>query len=230
MDILDMLFADQRHGKGRPWVMFNMVESVDGATAVRGGSTPLNDEDDRALFAAFRAVPDVILVGAETIRSENYGPLTLDETRREYRRRAGLEEVPRLVILSRSLSLDPEARVFSDPEHRPMVLTSKDAAADRVRAMSAVADVIQAKRLDGKGIVDHLQVADVILCEGGPTINGQLLVAGMVDEINLTVAPKLAVGESYRIAHGDPLRSPIEMRLDRALQGDHSLFLRYLRA
>lgn len=229
VDLLDLVFSEKRERRGRPWVMFNMVESVDGATAVEGGSTALNDADDRALFESLRAVPDVILVGAETVRSEDYGPVRLDDERRRRRRAAGLEEVPHLVILTRSLNLDPRARVFSDPDHRPMVLTGYGVDRDRLETVSRVADVIQVHDLGGRGIVDHLRVSRVILCEGGPTINGILLADGMVDEINLTVSPVVALGDSFRIAEGDTLDSPIEMRLDRVLRGDRSLFLRYLR-
>jgi riboflavin biosynthesis pyrimidine reductase len=125
IDLLDMLFAEKRQAQGRPWVMFNMVESVDGATAVRGGATALNDEDDRALFLAMRAVADVVLMGAQTIRSESIGPVRMNEEMSRYRAVAGMAEIPLLVVLSRSLNIDSEARVFSDPSNRPMILTGK---------------------------------------------------------------------------------------------------------
>ncbi len=229
IDLLDMLFAEKRQGQGRPWVMFNMVESVDGATAVRGGATALNDEDDRALFLAMRAVADVVLMGAQTIRSESIGPVRVDEDMSRYRAVAGMAAVPLLVILSRSLNIDQEARVFSDPSSRPMILTGKGADQARLEALAPVADVVQLENLDGKGIVNQLSAAKVILCEGGPTVNSVFMADGMVDEIAITVSPMLALGESQRLAHGEALEPPIDMRLDRALHGDRSLFLRYVR-
>ncbi|MEE8407254.1 MAG: dihydrofolate reductase family protein [Acidimicrobiia bacterium] len=230
IDILEMLFSQKRVREDRPWVMFNMVESVDGGTAVDGGASALNDADDRALFLAMRAVADVVLMGAETIRSEGMGPVRMSEEMSRYRAKAGLEGVPRMVILTRSLSLNPEARVFSDPDERPTILTGNEADQDRLDALSEVADVAQIDNLDGNGIVDHLGAAKVILCEGGPTVNSVLMAAGMGDEINITMSPMLALGESKRIAHGEPLQPPINMRLDRVVSGDRSLFLRYIRA
>ncbi len=229
IDLLSMLFSEKRERTDRPWVMFNMVESVDGATAVDGGASALNDEDDRALFLAMRAVADVVLVGAETVRSENLGPVRMSEEMSRYRANAKMEEQPRMVILTRSLGLDPEARVFSDPARRPTILTGYRVDQNRLDALSKVADVVQIDELDGNGIVDQLGSAGVILCEGGPTVNSVLMTAGMVDEINITVSPMLALGKSSRIAHGQPLQPPIDMRLDRIVRGDMSLFLRYVR-
>jgi riboflavin biosynthesis pyrimidine reductase len=228
IDMLELLFSEVREREGRPWVMLNMVESVDGGTAVRGGASALNDEDDRAFFLAMRAVADVVLAGAQTIRSENYGSLRLDEERIRHRQQAGMSDVPVLAIPTRSLNLDPAASVFSDPAHRPMILTGTDVDQARLDALSGVANIVQTDNLDGRGIVDQLSFAKVILCEGGPTINSQLIAAGMVDEIAVTVSPMVALGESQRIAHGEPLESPIDMRLDRILHGDRSLFLRYV--
>ena len=146
-----------------------------------------------------------------------------------YRNEAGLEGEPRLAILTRSLDLDVGARVFADPKRRPLVVTQNDADEYRLAALSDVAETVQAPVLDGAGIVAALGEAKVILCEGGPTVNSQLITAGVVDEINLTVAPLFAMGESKRIAFGAELDPPTELKLDRALLGDRSLFLRYLR-
>jgi 5-amino-6-(5-phosphoribosylamino)uracil reductase len=228
-DPLGLYLSDQRGRSDRPWVLLNMISSVDGATTVDGTSTALGDADDRTLFKALRAIPDVILVGAGTARAEDYQPVRLDEDRRSRRRAAGLEEVPRLVVLTGRLSLDPSARLFSDPDYKPIVLTRRGAPPDRVEALSDVADIAMIDDLDAKGIIDHLGGAKVILCEGGPSLNGQLIESDLVDELNITIAPMVASGESRRIAHGVATAAPLDMRLDRALRGDRSLFLRYLR-
>ena len=228
-DPLGLYLSDQRSRSDRPWILLNMISSVDGATTIDGTSTALGDDDDRTLFGAIRAIPDVILVGSGTVRAENYRPVTLNEDRRSRREAAGLHGVPKLVILTGRLSLEPTHRVFSDPEHKATVLTRTGAPADKVEALSAVADVEMIDDLGAAGIIRHLGEADVILCEGGPSLNGQLIEAGLVDEINLTFAPVVASGESNRIAHGTATAAPLDMRLDRALLGDRSLFLRYLR-
>lgn len=229
VDILEMLFSETRAAEGRPWVMLNMVESVDGATAVDGGASALNDADDRALFLALRAVADFVITGAQTVRSENLGPIRIDEEMARHRREAGIEGEPKLVILTRSLGLDPGHRVFSDQDRRPTILTGVDADADRVAKLAYVADITQIERLDGSGIVAALEDASVVLCEGGPSVNSQFIAADAVDEVNLTVSPLLALGESKRVASGTPLGSPISMRVDRTLIGDRSVFLRFVR-
>lgn len=207
-----------------------MVESIDGATAVGGGATGLNDEDDRALFLALRSVSDVVMMGAQTVRSEGLGPVRMTDEMMAKREAAGLKGEPTMVILTRSLAIEPDHRVFSDQTRRPTILTSVDADPSKVEALAQVADVKQVESLDGHGIVDALDWASVILCEGGPTLNSHLVAAGVVDEIDLTISPMLAMGESKRIAMGPVLDPPQEMRLDRAWAGERSLFLRYLRS
>jgi riboflavin biosynthesis pyrimidine reductase len=228
VDPVELQNAYLRGHDGRPWLVANFVATVDGATVVEGGSTAINDPDDKAMFAALRSVPDFIVVGAGTVRAENYRPVTLDEGRRSARVSAGLEPAPHLVIMSRSLDLDPAARVFGDPEHRVTIMTDGGAPADRFAALSEVADVVRLRDTHVTEIIHYLRMARVVLCEGGPSLMGQFVAAGLIDELALTVAPLLVGGESPRLAHG-PSTSRQEMSLDRVLYGDRSLFLRYLR-
>jgi riboflavin-specific deaminase-like protein len=228
-DLLGLYLSDERRGGDNPWVMLNFVSSIDGGTAFDGRSSQLSDEDDQELFKTLRAVPDVILVGAGTVVAEDYGPVTLDATRRQARVEAGLSEVPTLAIVSGRLSIDPEARVFSDYEHKPMVITGPDAEPAKLAMLGDAADVVILEEVSPAAILERLGAASVIHCEGGPTLTGQFVAAGLVDEMNLTVAPKMISGTSARVAHGPSPELPFEMRLDRALVGEHSLFLRYLR-
>lgn len=230
LDPVELQMNYPRGRSDRPWVMANFVTTIDGAAVVDGGSTAINDEDDKAMFAAMRAVPDFILVGAGTIRAENYRPVTLDERRRQARLDARLEQTPHLVVTTRSLDLDPEARVFGDPEQRVTVLTDEDAPDDRFAALSEVADVVRLRSTGPEDILHYMRMAKVVLCEGGPTLIGQFIAAGLIDEMALTVAPMLVAGSSPRMASGPASDEPVDMRLDRVLYGDRSLFLRYLRA
>lgn len=229
IDALESQMALARGHSDRPWVMANFVATLDGAAVVDGGSSAINDEDDMRMFGAIRSVPDFIVVGAGTVRAENYRPVGLDQRRREARLAAGLEEVPHLLVMTRSLALDPAARVFGDPKRRVTVLTGPDAPADRFAALSEVADVVRLNGTEPVDILHYTRMARVVLCEGGPGLMGQFVAAGLVDELALTVAPLLVGGESVRIAHGPPAQPPIEMRLDRIMYGDRMLFLRYLR-
>lgn len=229
---IDPLLVQMGYVRGRqdrPWIMGNFISTADGAAVVDGGSTAINDEDDMKMFGAIRAVPDFIVVGAGTVRAEDYRPVVLGEKRSQARVAAGLEPHPHLVIVSGSLDLDPGMRVFGDPEHRPTILTGSDASTDRFSTLSEVADVVRLDSTTAMDIVHYLRMAKVVLCEGGPSLMGEFVAAGLVDELALTVAPMLAAGDSPRIAHGPRPARPLDMRLDRVLFGDRSLFLRYVR-
>lgn len=229
LDPLGVQTGYARGHDGRPWVVASFVVTVDGAAVVDGGSSAINDQDDRAMFAALRSVPDFIVVGAGTVRAENYHPVTLDEERRNARVAAGLEPTPHLVILSGSLALDPAARVFGDSDHRVTILTGSEAPADRFALLSEVADVVRLRATEVTDVMHYLRMSRTVLCEGGPSLMGQFVAAGLIDEMALTVAPMLVGGDSPRLAHG-VFGARQEMRLDRILYGDRSLFLRYLRA
>lgn len=224
--------ALETHRPAERWLFVNMVSSLDGATAARGEATPLADEDDRGLFMAMRAACDAVLVGAETVRAEDYGPVRLSARAQSIRIAAGLAPIPRLVIVSRSLRFEPAARVFGDSDHKPIILTGSDAPAHRRQALDGRAQVIVAGEVgvDPERALDVLAELGygVVLCEGGPTLNAALVELDLVDEIDLTVSPTIAGGASSRIVDGatETLRP---YRLERLMLGQKMLFLRYLR-
>ena len=230
IDLVDLYLKDNRRAEDRPWVMLNMISSLDGGTSVSGKSSGLGDDDDFELFKAIRAVPDVVLVGARTVLAEDYQPVTLDAERRERRAAMGMPEVPTLAIVSGRLSIDPEARVFGDPEHKPLLMTSTEANPSKLVLIGDSADVAILPDLNPATILAHLGAARVVLVEGGPTLNGQFAAAGLIDEVNLSTSPTLLSGDSARIARGPQLIPPQAMAIDRVLLGEHLLFVRYLRA
>jgi riboflavin-specific deaminase-like protein len=229
VDPVERYGADDRSrpGGNRPWVLVNMIATVDGATAVNGRSGGLGGPADKQVFAAIRAVADVILVGAGTVRAESYGtPKTSP----------GKSAPPRLAIVTRSLEIDPGGRVFADapPELRPFIVTSERSDDDRRAELAKVADIVIAgdEEVD---VVEALSAlgahgARVLLCEGGPSLNGHLVAAGALDELCLSLAPLVAGGSSPRLAHGGEPPDVSRLRLDRVLEADDMLFLRYVRA
>lgn len=230
-DLATVEMVDEtRVGSGRPWVMVDMVSSVDGATTLQGGSSGLNDEDDKLVFTALRAAADIVLVGAETVRVEDYGPVVLDDRVVRARRRSGRRDVPRLAVMSRSLDLDPGARLFSGAD-RPYVFTGRDADSRRRRALDQVAEVVTAGSVGASVVTVLSRLHDdghrVVLCEGGPAVNGHLSSAGLIDEINLTLSPLIVGGASARIVDGALIEPPLDVRLDRVLVGERMLFVRY---
>lgn len=219
-----------RQADGRPWVMLNFVASIDGAATVDGGSTDLGDREDKAVFKALRAVADVVLVGAKTVIVEDYRPLTLDEERRDRRVARGQEPAPKLAIVSGTLSLDVEQRVFSDSEFKPLVITGPFANPGRLANLGDAADVAVLSEVDPVSILGRLSGAGVVLLEGGPSLAAQFGAAGLIDEFNLTISPQLVGGDSTRVTSGFEMKPPYEMKLDRVVEGESMLFLRFLRA
>ena len=220
---------------GRPWVLLNMVASVDGATAVDGVSGGLGGDADRRVFRSLRAAADVILVAAGTVRAEGYGPPRTSPEQQAVRVERGQTPFPRIVVVSRSLDLDPGAPVFAAAPEPVLVLTGEDADPDRRAALAEVAEV---RAAGGEGVdpVAALRLLaelghGTVLCEGGPTLNGALLDADLVDEVDLTVSPQLVGGDALRLVAG---ARPTTRRLALAHlwhDGDDDLlFARYVRA
>jgi len=235
VDLVDRYASDERPAPpDRPWVLANMVAGVDGATAVDGRSGPLGGPADRAAFTAIRAIPDVILVAAGTARAEKYGPPKTPDTIQRARVARGQAAKPRIALVTRKVDLDFDSELFSDPASRCLVVCPDDAPDDRVAAASAVADIVAS----GHGGVDlvaclaHLRKlgASVVLAEGGPSLLGQLVAADLIDELCLTLSPALVGGASARIVHGDAVAGGLApLRLDRVVEHDGVLLLRYLR-
>ena len=110
---------------GRPWVLVNMVASLDGAITIEERSGGLGSPADKAMFSALRGVADVILVGAGTVRAEGYGPARPSEAIRAARLARGQQEVPRIAVVTRSLDLDASTPLFTDSVRPPIVITSR---------------------------------------------------------------------------------------------------------
>jgi riboflavin biosynthesis pyrimidine reductase len=247
VDPADVYGADSREPVGdRPWVLANMIASIDGAaTDPTGRSAGLGGPADLRVFSAIRAVADVVLAGAGTVRTERYGPARLLPAQQEARRGRGQSSQPRIAVVTRSLALDLDLPLFRDAsdEYRPIVITTT-AGLDRVRGqggataardLAMVAEIVVAgeQSVDWGTALRTLRTtarAGVVLSEGGPTTNAQLVAADLVDELCLTVSPQLVVGDGLRILSGIRRDAPQLMTLDRVLLEDDYLFLRYLRA
>jgi riboflavin-specific deaminase-like protein len=221
---------------GRPWVMTNMIASADGATATDGVSGALGGPADLAMFKAIRGAADAILVGASTVRQEQYRPPTGGSPEQRAERRAqGRPARPLIVIITASLSLDPDLPLFADPDdYRPLIITVETAPADQRAALAPVAEVVTAgqDQVDLRLALDLMAARglDTVLSEGGPSLNGQLIAEDLIDEWNLTISPILAGGTSKRPATGQELLPPgLAMALDRVWHQDDLLFCRWIR-
>lgn len=213
----------------RPVLRVNFVTSLDGAVTVDGLSAGLSSAADKRVFALLRMVCDGLLVGAGTVREENYHALTLDEPRRAWRARNGLTPYPRLIIASGSLRLDPGHRVFTEAPVRPLILTSPTAAAEARAALEPVADLLISSDLGAAVAQLHGMGISQLLCEGGPTLFGDLTASDLVDELCLTVSPVLAGPGASRITAGSPHRPRRLVPVHTLAAADGSLLLRYRR-
>jgi riboflavin biosynthesis pyrimidine reductase len=220
-------------GGGQHHLRVNMVSSVDGAATLDGRVGTLTGPADQRLLVLLRALADVLIVGAGTIRAEGYGPLTVGADLAPLREQAGLSPAPRLVVPTRSLDLDLDGAAFTEALEPPMVVTTRRAPADRVRAAESVAEVV----VLGDDVVDLTAMVDLLaergarrmLCEGGPGLLAGLLAEDLVDELCLAVAPVVTCGAESRITAGPALASPRHLSLTQVAERDDFLFLRYAR-
>lgn len=232
-DVASLYLNDARErSDGRPWVAINMATTLDGATALDGVSGGIGGPGDHSVFHALRSAADIILAGAGTIRAENYGPVRVPTEHLAARRAAGRDAPGKLASISRSCAFDPESRLFGDPTQRPLIYTVETAPAARVEALSAVAEIVvvghDAVDLDAVFADMGRRGARTVVCEGGPSLNGQLIGAGLVDEWCVTLGPLLAGGPSARAAHGATAGPAHAFHLDRLVTDGRDLLARYV--
>lgn len=212
-----------------------MVAGLDGTASVGGRVGSLSTAPDQALFRRMRQIADVVLVGAETVRREGYGPVHLTEEAQAQRRQQGQSPTPPLAVVSRSLAFDWTAKAFTDaPEDARTHLITCEAADPRHRAEAEeFATVIVA----GGGSVEPALALQalaelgrrVVLCEGGPTWLGELVAADRLDELCLSISPIMG-GDPLPVSVTPPGAGLATFELKGAMAEDDTLFLRYERA
>lgn len=184
--------------EGQPWVRVNMICTLDGALVARGRAGPISGPPDRRAFAALRGLADVVLVGAGTARTEGYGRVELSPAVREARRQRGQQDLPPLAVVSRSGHLPWTGRLAAAPGPRPLLFVPPGL------QITGRPDDDQGPEVIGAGAAPgHVDLRAVmaelyhrgwhhVLCEGGPSLNASLAAGGLVDELCVTLSPKLA--------------------------------------
>jgi riboflavin-specific deaminase-like protein len=220
---------------GRPYVALNMASTLDGRASIAGRSAPISGPADRVLFHGLRSLVDAVMAGAGTVRAERYGPIVRDPDRRRERLGRGLSEQPLACIVSGRLDLPPDLPLLADPASRVAIVTASPSVLPPVAAHLDYVRTGLHGRLDLPTafveLQDRLQIR-TLLCEGGPHLNAHLLSAGLVDELFLSLSPKLAGdpagGEAaLRILAGAGWEPPLQLRLISVLESESQLFLRY---
>jgi riboflavin biosynthesis pyrimidine reductase len=193
----------------RPFVLVNMIATADGRATIAGRTGPIANRADYELFHALRTRVDAVMVGAETVRVEGYGPME-----------------PLAVLVTRTADVPADAGLLAAPGNRVVVLTpSPDAT---LPDCAAQVSYLRAPLAEGmRRLRSELGVRS-LLSEGGPGVLGDLLREALVDELHLVVAPKLAGGrDPLTIVGGDDLDPPPDLALLSVHESGGYLFLRY---
>jgi riboflavin-specific deaminase-like protein len=226
---LDSYRPWERPHEERPLVAVNFATTVDGRATIGGVSGPIGSATDTTVLARLRTRFDAVMIGAGTMRAERYGRLIPSQEQREHRERIGLPHDPLMVIVSGRLDLPWDASLFTDGGGRVLIFTASEAEPPetatplRIVRHEGFVNLVEALR--------HLRQERgirALLCEGGPGLHGELEGGGMVDDLFLTIAPKLAGGEAPRIIEGK-LPSVADLELAWLLEQDGELFARYRR-
>jgi riboflavin biosynthesis pyrimidine reductase len=220
----------------RCWVRANMIASLDGGATDDGKAGGLAGPGDRALFSRMRQEADVVLVGASTVRIENYSGAQMSVAQRLERQSRGQAELPPIAIVTHSADFEHDAKIFTRTEVPPLIMTCHDAVEDARGRFASVAEVIDASGAQP----DRVDVAVVlatfaergllrVLSEGGPGMISLLIEHDALDELCITIAPVLVGGQARRIAAGSG-EAHTRMRRSHLLTDDEGyLYTRYVK-
>jgi riboflavin-specific deaminase-like protein len=219
-----------KHATDRPYTVANFVSSADGRATFGGRSRGLGDDGDHAMFHGLREQVDAVLVGTRTLGVERYGRILGKAERRERRQARGLAPEPLACTVTRSGMVPTDIPLFEEPEARIVVFTATECDCDSSAAQVEVIRLDPATMTLTSALQRLRSEFGIrsLLCEGGPSMFSALLHERLVDELFLTLAPKLSGGgESPSITTGPELQELRSMELIWALERNASLFLRY---
>jgi riboflavin-specific deaminase-like protein len=225
-DLAGHLDLGSRAPAMRPYLVLNMVSTLDGKAVVEGNTRGLGGDHDRALFHRLRTQADAIMAGAGTVRIERYGKAVKSPELRALREREGLDPDPPTIIVSGSLNLPADLPLLQEPGAKVLIATGAEHELEGVQA-----DVEYLRVGDDLALLAGLlreRGIRSILCEGGPTLNAYLLSANLVDELFLSQAPKLTGGAAvHTIVDGKALTEPRDAELVWLAEGGGELFGRW---
>ena len=206
----------------------DFVASLDGSIAVDGRSAGLGSPGDKRVFRVLRALADVVLVGAGTAGTEGYRPVAPDSPVGRLREEIGRPVGLPIAVVSRQASLDPSSALVAAPS--TLVITCAAADAGRRAALAQAGATVLVCGNDDVDLPAAVAALaerglEQVTCEGGPQLLRAALTAGVVDELDLTIAPAL-VGSAQRLLPDD-LPAPVELELRQVLEEDGVLFTRY---
>lgn len=211
-------------GPSEPEVRALAITTLNGRASIYGTSGGLGSAHDREVMRAVRSWADVIIVGANTVRAENYGAITAT-----YPRRPAQLPHPRIATISRSLDFDPDTKFFRDALSPPIILcpTAQAHSTQARRLSNAGADIVALPSLSPAAITQWAQENAYyrVVLEGGPRVYQEWLTAGVVDVVHLSFAP-VFVDKAEPLLFEVP--SEVPMRLEHVACDEAGLiFARY---
>ena len=225
--LISGLDLGSRAPAARPYLVLNMVTSLDGRAALEGATRGLGGEADRLIFHHLRTQADALLVGADTVRVERYGRAIKNEELRAKREQEGLEPDPVTVIVSGRLNLPADLPILQEPEARVIVATAAEHELEGVSAQISYLrtgddlPLLLARLREEHGVRS-------VLCEGGPTLNSHLLAAGAVDELFHCTSPQIVGGGGEpAMVEGRALLEPAKAELTWLHEAEGDLFARW---
>lgn len=188
----------------RPYVVSNFAVTVDGRATIQGRAGPIGSRTDMEVLHLLRTQVDAVMIGAGTMRAECYGRLVPDPELRGLRERAeGLGHDPLAVLVTRSLDLPWDCELFAGGWGRVLIAAASD---DPVPETATSTRVVRHEdRVDLAEVLRMLRQergVRALLCEGGPHTHAQLVELELIDELFVTVAPKLAGGSGPGLLEG----------------------------
>ena len=202
-----------------PFVLVNMAMTADGkiATANRAVHSFSSRRDMEHLYE-LRATADAVMCGARTVEISRTFLGTGGEPFRKRRLRRGLAEHNLRVVVSGSGSINPHAEIFKKHFSPIIILTTSRASKTKLRSLRTIADEVMVcgrREINFAAALGRLRAkwgVRRLLCEGGGELNAALFRAGLVDELHLTICPRIFGGsEAPTIADGEGFRRLAEM-------------------
>ena len=213
----------------RPYVVTNFALTLDGHATISGRSGAIGSDSDTAMLVGLRTRVDAVMIGAGTMRAERYGRVIGDPAKRERREREGFAPDPPVVIVSGRLDLPWTAPLFTEGFGECLICTTSDV--DPPETETPVRVLRQEGELDLAALLRQLRAEHgvrALLCEGGPHLHAQLIDAGLVDELFVTHAPKLAGGAGPGLVAGlEERERSLELAWLLAEEATGELFARY---
>lgn len=206
----------------RPYVILNMIQSLDGRAAIEGTEQGLGSTTDQALMRELRVHADIVVNGASTLRASGTSPRLNNSALEALRRERGKTPRPVGAVLSSSGDLPLDRLFFTAPDFQAYVYLASSAPDGRRAAIEATGrPVVTVPAEDAApAMLRHMHGelgARLVLVEGGPFLNGALLDAGLVDEMFVTIGAVLVGGR-------DPLTIVTQRRAP-SIEDSHRLRL-----